>query len=134
MRLRTDSLHVAGWKRSADLGARAVQSADDVSTLTDYANIEAAQLGDVWEIHNQAGAIVGYGLTCPNVRCDQGAHAWDHAFDCPIRYQPDAPGCWTWSGSVADGTLTASPSLHVLEERGGCGWHGWLRDGEMVPA
>ena len=133
MRLRTDSLHIAGWKRSAELGARQVDPDDnDVSTHPDYAAIEPAQPGDVWILRNQNGGIVGYGLTCPNEACDQGAHAWDHARDCPHRYERDAPPCWTWTGSIEDGTLTATPSLHVVKEWGGCGWHGWLRNGEMV--
>lgn len=29
------------------------------------------------------------------------------------------------------GDLAASPSLWVVAERGGCGWHGFLRNGDM---
>lgn len=133
MRLRTDSLHIAGWRRSAALGAREVKG-NDVFTNPDYADVEPAQPGDVWILRNRNGGITGYGLTCPNEACTQGAHPWDHAYNCPVRSEPDAPPCWTWTGSIEDGTLTASPSLHVMAELGGCGWHGWLRDGEMVPA
>lgn len=89
-------------------------------------SVPPAQPGDVWRLR------AGYALTCPNERCDQGVHYWDHAWDCPLRQDANAPPCWTWTGSPEEGTLTASPSLHVLAEKGGCGWHGWLRDGEMV--
>lgn len=75
-----------------------------------------------------------YALTCPNAACEQGVHLWDHAYNCPVRTDPDARPCWSWTGSADDSTLSASPSLHVMAELGGCGWHGWLRDGEMVPA
>jgi hypothetical protein len=134
MRLRADSLHIAGWKRSAALGARIPDPHDDVYMNADYAGIPPAEPGDVWILHNRNGEVVGYGLTCPNEACEQGAHPWDHARDCPVRTAPDAPPCWTWTGSIEDGSLTASPSLHVVKEWGGCGWHGWLRNGEMVPA
>lgn len=34
---------------------------------------------------------------------------------------------WEWDGDLDSPTL--SPSLH---KQGGCGWHGWLRNGEFV--
>lgn len=133
MNLRTDSFHIAGWRRSAALGARAVGERD-VETDPKYADIPRADLGDVWVLHNRNGGVTGYALTCPNQACPQGVHPWDHAYNCPVRSEPDAPPCWTWTGSIEEGNLTASPSLHVMAELGGCGWHGWLRDGQMVLA
>jgi len=88
--------------------------------------VPPAEPGDVWRF---GGA---YALTCPNEACDQGVHAWDHAWDCRPNARKCSGTCWNWSGSPEDGTLTAQPSLHVLAEKGGCGWHGWLRNGEMV--
>lgn len=147
MRLRSDSLHVAGWKRAHDLRGCACEGADldsesygHVSHLAEYAGVEPAREGDVWVGRGFRGEAVGYGLTCPEPTCAEGAHVWTHAFDCPAGRSPDAAcktggaGCWTWTGSPAEGDLSAAPSLHVLASRGGCGWHGWLRAGRMVPA
>ena len=44
---------------------------------------------------------------------------------------------WTWDGNREAPTL--SPSIHCLAEKdgqklAGCGWHGWLRNGEFVLA
>ena len=135
MRLRTDSFHIAGWKRAhalrgCDCGPDQKHVAHKPKEYPD----PPAEPGDVWVLRNRNGEVTGYGLTCPNETCEQGVHPWDHAYDCPRRGEADAPPCWSWSGSIEDGTLTATPSLHVLVERGGCGWHGFLRNGEMVPA
>jgi uncharacterized protein DUF6527 len=141
VKLRTDSFHIAGWKR-----AHALRGCDcppgqknHVAHKPRKYREPAAELGDVWKLHNRNGGLVGYALTCPLERCDQGVHAWDHAYNCAQRTDPDAPPCWTWTGSVEDGTLTASPSLMVMTEIDGrpletCGWHGWLRDGVMSSA
>lgn len=132
MRLRDDSVHIAGWKRAhALLGCHCGPEMNHVAHDPDLAGVEAAQPGDVWELRNKNGGLTGYGLTCPNEQCESGAHAWDHARDCPLRAAPDAPPCWAWTGSAEEGTLTASPSLHVVKEWGGCGWHGFLRNGQM---
>lgn len=42
------------------------------------------------------------------------------------------PGCWKWTGTIADGTLSGTPSLFSPTDLGGCGWHGYLTAGEMV--
>lgn len=135
MRLRADSVHLAGWHRALLLGALTRKDGEDWSHTL---GVPAAQPGDVWRVQRQddSGGLhfVGYALTCPKEDCDQGVHFWDHAWDCPQRTDPLAPPCWTWTGSPEAGDLTANPSLHVLAEKGGCGWHGWLRNGEMVLA
>lgn len=117
---------------------------------------EEARPGDVWILRQPPGQpnqrswdeshpdwpIIGYAMTCPLASCEHGLHAWDHAHSCPAGKSeggvvqpcekgPDR-GCWDWSGSAYDGTLTASPSLHCVAELGGCGWHGHLVNGEMV--
>ena len=68
-------------------------------------------------------------------------------FACPcgcgqVRYVPfanpldggepiePASATWTRSGETLE-TLTLSPSIQV---RGGCGWHGYVRDGATVDA
>lgn len=123
MNLRTDSANLAGWHRAMLKGALERKPDED---WTHTLAVPPAELGDVWR------AGVGYALTCPN-DCDQGVHVWDHAWDCrPNARKCTGAGCWSWTGSPEAGDLTAQPSLHVLAEKGGCGWHGWLRNGEMV--
>lgn len=107
--------------------------------------------GDCWRIHwkqtveqearGDAPVLAGYELGCP--RCHR-AHAWTTAHNCstrrPIPGEDGSPigytcahsgtgSCWTWTGDAEAGTLTASPSLHAT---GACGWHGWLRSGQLV--
>lgn len=152
MRLRTDSWMAAGWKRAAATGART----DVAQSILDD-DIPAAELGDVWIMRQSPKdvstmnfgnseadwPIVGYALTCPNPTCRFGVHDWTWANNCEQKlpeggprcaHRRDRRSCWEWSGTIEDGTLTASPSLHSPENLGGCGWHGYLRDGEMSPA
>lgn len=149
MNVRHDSYHIAGWKRADALQGCDVQhprsdKRDHVAHQRQYASIPAARPGDVWVLNKWdrvpgeapvRGAVVGYAFTCPNEACDQGVHGWDHARDCPTVSQErlgetvSCSGCWTWTGSPEDDTLTGSPSLHVAF---GCGWHGWMRNGVMV--
>ena len=120
-------------------------------------NGEEAKLGDVWVVRQPpdepnrrtfAGSrrwpIIGFALTCPKQSCEFGMHVWDHAHECKaghtvngiIQLCQKGPnrGCWDWTGSPNNDTLTGSPSLHCVESFGGCGWHGWLRNGVMVGA
>lgn len=161
MRVRTDHLYDAGWKRSILLGARPDPRAEppdrwDAAYLA-FLSADGGEAlpGDVWIIRQPPGQpnhrawheehpdwpIVGYALTCPKADCETGAHLWDHAHECHAGHTIDGAvqlcikgpdrGCWDWTGSAADGTLSASPSLHCSAELGGCGWHGWLHNGEM---
>ena len=141
MRLRTDSGHIAGFKRVHELVgcdcdpemAAGRQNAAGISHVAHdpaYADIPAAQLGDAWRITSTSGELTGYALTCPNESCDQGVHFWTHAYDCSPETREHS-SCWTWTGAPEDGTLSAQPSLWVVQDRGGCGWHGFLTDGEM---
>jgi len=159
MRVRTDSWHNAGRKRAVLLGAVPNPLNDpDRSWSPDWRRFMVAPgneavPGDCWVVRQNPddgtergwGAstlgwpVVGYGLVCPLESCTEGVHVWDHASDCPGRfgsepckYDNGQAGCWTWTGTPEDDTLTGSPSLHCMAERGGCGWHGWLRNGQMV--
>lgn len=105
-----------------------------------------AEPGDVWRVRwyrqnrqNNEGPVAGYDICCPRCR---HVHAWTTAHNCGSRRSlPDGGGftcdhmgkssCWTWTGSAEEGTLTASPSLHASAEHGGCGWHGWLQNGDL---
>lgn len=156
MRLRTEHWWDAGRKRAILLGAAADPRLDDPArwdkVFLDFLNTDGneALLGDVWVIRlhprsrrqtswrdHEEWPIVGYGLTCPLETCDAGIHIWDHAYDCDFYKGSDCKigaerlSCWTWTGSVEAGDLTASPSLHCVKDLGGCGYHGFLQNGVM---
>jgi len=149
MRLRTDDFRTAGYKRAHKLGARKETSPPILKKRT-----PVAKPGDVWVIRMAVekdemwtsprkgkGAIVGYALTCPNEACPFGVHDWTWANNCTAKtsqsrcqHMAERRSCWDWTGSIKDDSLTAAPSLHSPTELGGCGWHGWLRDGRLTPA
>lgn len=77
----------------------------------------------------------GIGLTfdCP---CGCGIRGYV-SFANPLdggkpRLSPDEPS-WQRTGDTFE-TLTLSPSIHRIPDRGGCGWHGWVRNGEVTSA
>jgi hypothetical protein len=156
MRRRVDTYFTAGWKRAYALG-----NLPDAAPSVIENPIPAAEPGDVWIIRadpndwktqtwadqHEDWPIVGYALTCPNERCRFGTHEWTHASNCNLKITSEVIGsqprcqheaehrsCWEWTGTIEEGTLTATPSLLSPEASGGCGWHGFLRNGEMVPA
>lgn len=156
MRLRTDSAHIAGWKRAHALNgcpntARVLEpgsaGVEDrcvcSSQKPENASVPPAELDDVWIIYRKQSFdspafMAGYALTCPAHRCMQGMHYWDHAYNCERKFDPDHFSCWTWTGTPEEGTLTANPSLMVATQidgqpTGACGWHGFLRQGVMEP-
>lgn len=119
-------------------------------------SFEAAVEGDVWEIRrspvdgkitsyvgkgHEDWVLTGYGLWCPNEACEYGVHLWTHASNCMAKFggackapkpEGQVQSCWTWTGSIARGDLTASPSLFVDHKT--CGWHGYLQGGAMSGA
>lgn len=134
MRLRHDSAILAGLHRAFQLGNLTFIEGQDWS---DVFSTPPAMPGDVWYSYTRSPNGVGkrhtgYALTCPNSNCKQGVHHWDHGWNCRLRFDPDHNSCWRWAGSAEMGNLTASPSLHVLASRGGCGWHGHLMNGNMI--
>lgn len=40
---------------------------------------------------------------------------------------------WTRTGEDFE-TLTLTPRIHSVVEKGGCGWHGWITNGEVTGA
>jgi Family of unknown function (DUF6527) len=110
--------------------------------------------GDTWRVRwYGSDAMAGYDICCPKCR---EIHGWTTATNCGSRralpeweYTDPTTGvksmkpggftcdhsgvgsCWNWQGSAEDNAMTASPSLWCQEEKGGCGWHGWLQNGEM---
>jgi len=126
-------------------------------------NHEEARVGDVWvfrqrptgpsvvttyippEGGNSHWPVTHYGLVCPVETCKAGVHVWHHAHDCPAgetfgadcKRGPGRYSCWEWTGSVAAGDLSATPSLQVLAEIEGrkldtCGFHGFLKAGILA--
>lgn len=69
---------------------------------------------------------IGVQFECP-CGCDSPIYV---AFDRPLDGGPPLPGerCWTRTGDTIE-TLTLRPSILRI---GGCGWHGWVTDGEAV--
>lgn len=154
LRRREDSWWDAGRKRAVRLGASPDPATDHERNWADHflkmlANreFEEAKPGDVWEVRQDprdgrtqtvrldpAWTVIGYVLTCPNEQCSEGVHQWTHARDCKAPFENcknGGPSCWNWEGTIEDGDLTGNPSLWASADLGGCGWHGYLRHGEM---
>lgn len=152
IRFRTDSvttawrhaLVVAGKEQLVGKGCPTECGCDDPSTCAlNPAFVRAtppAEPGDCWRLtHFEGGALAGYAIACPQCR---EVHYWGSANNCGSRRPRDGGGwacehtgrgsCWDWTGSAEEGTLTASPSL-LATAPALCGWHGWLRNGELVP-
>lgn len=49
----------------------------------------------------------------------------------PFDSSPGRPH-WTRVGETFEG-LTVTPSILSMVEKGGCGWHGWITNGEVTP-
>lgn len=74
---------------------------------------------------------VGVCFDCPCGNVDQG-HQCFVPFANPLDGGPpiDPPRGWQREGDTFD-TLTLSPSILRV---GGCGWHGFIRNGEVINA
>jgi len=75
----------------------------------------------------------GTGITfdCPCGKCGMRPSA---AFSNPIDGSSPVHrrgSQWTRTGDSFD-NLTLHPSLHQVKEKGGCGWHGWLKNGILT--
>ena len=144
MRFRTDCWGIANMKA---INPTRPEGFDPV----EWDATPAAEPGDVWrstwyKAGDEIGPPAGYLIGCPTCR---QVHGWSTANNCASRRMVtgtnsdgtsftyptcDHQGvgsCWTWTGSAEDGTLTASPSLHCPKNKGGCGFHGWLENGEL---
>lgn len=75
---------------------------------------------------------VGLVCNCPCGNADE-SHRLYVPFANPIGPGPLTPrGGWKRTGESFD-ELTLTPSIHRAKERGGCGWHGFITDGEVRP-
>lgn len=77
--------------------------------------------GEFMWINDGAGKAASLWFVCP---CGCG----DESAIC-IAPHGAHPKQWQWDGNRQKPTLT--PSIH---KQVGCGWHGWLRNGEWVTA
>lgn len=117
----------------------------DPARLAELRATPPAQPGDVWRVRWYAaegeGPIAGYAIGCPTCGL---VHSWTTANGCAAgrRAIEGSPGhtvcehsgvgsCWTWSGSAESNLLTAAPSLHCVLALGGCGFHGFLENGQL---
>jgi hypothetical protein len=134
IRFRTDGSHIADHKAQG-------KPRDEFYNQAVWDATPPAQAGDVWQVHWYAedadgnsinGPFAGYDICCPGCK---RVHAWTTALNCLPKPCPHEgkSSCWNWTGSAEQGTLSASPSLHSVKEKGGCGWHGWLQNGALTP-
>lgn len=156
IRFRTDSTgnaeDAARLARGETVPECSCQEPDCPNTLERIRATPPAEPGDTWRLffHHEGegdGPVAGYGICCPGCR---QVHYWSSASNCEPKVQrtgrnPDGSefsywtcehrerreSCWTWTGSAEEGTLSAYASLYA---KGACGWHGWLRNGELVLA
>ena len=71
---------------------------------------------------------VGLHFDCPCGKC---------GVPCYVHVNPPLDGgeaidahSWTRTGDTFD-TVTLKPSIYRNEKKGGCGWHGWITNGEV---
>lgn len=141
MRFRTDGAWHADWHarllRNDTLPEHVAESLDRIKATP------PAEPGDVWRMtwSGEADVLAGYIICCP--RCLL-LHHWCQANNCTVGPKCEdcrcthsctkagtLGSCWSWTGVAEENSLSASPSLHASGE-GSCGWHGWLRNGELV--
>ncbi len=144
MRFRTDSPHYAELAAKPDKARE--WHGDQPERLAEILATPPPQPGDTWRIRwhspDGQGPIAGYAICCP--KCLE-VHRWSSANNCTqglingvCMHGRSTDGgrlgsCWQWSGNAESNALTASPSLWANGE-GACGWHGWLRNGELTVA
>lgn len=76
---------------------------------------------------------VGVLLDCPCGKCDE-CHQLYVPFANPIDGGPpvnDGHASWQRTGDTFE-TLTLTPSILRSTNKGGCGWHGFITNGEIV--
>lgn len=75
------------------------------------------------------GEANGVLFDCP--KC--GRHSvlcWSRSRGVPDGIEP-GPGRWEMTGSGLD-DLTLSPSIDLSRNGSGCGWHGWVKNGDAA--
>lgn len=75
---------------------------------------------------------IGFHFDCP---CGCGVPcfvAFANPLDGAPPPDPNRP-LWSRTGETFE-TLTLTPSIHRVKEKGGCGWHGFITNGEVIQA
>ena len=92
-----------------------------------------SQKGSFRRVESLADAQ-GVLFLCPKCFADNKGPVGTHSVICWFRgVSPEidpAPGRWQATGTSMD-DLTLSPSVWLSGE-GGCGWHGWVKQGDAV--
>ena len=101
--------------------------ADLNPTFFDYGG-EGVTKADGSPVPRRSG--VGMIFDCPCGKCGVQAQV---EFSLALDGEPWRPKTPTWTrmGDSFD-TMTLSPSIHRAERLGGCGWHGWVRNGNVI--
>lgn len=71
---------------------------------------------------------VGMRFECPCGCGELLLVSFSNPLDGGPSHHPDSHPCWERTGD-SFGALTLHPSVRRV---GGCGWHGWIRDGKAV--
>lgn len=85
--------------------------------------------------HSGGRAGVGIEFSCPCGKCGIDCYIpFENPLDGgpPYDKRPNLPH-WKRTGDTFE-TLTLSPSILRSVAKGGCGWHGWIRNGEVLTA
>lgn len=93
------------------------------ATVVSDIDAEGLAPGSV-EVRGTSTVVYGYGFTCPGC----GARNW-----LALSEDQPHPRWRVTGGDAATPTgVTVEPSIFHTKERGGCGWHGYLRAGVFV--
>jgi hypothetical protein len=75
---------------------------------------------------------IGVSFDCPCGKCGVRCYV---GFKTPLDGGPprgsEGEPMWDRTGDTFE-TLTLSPSVYRPKEKGGCGWHGWVKSGEVT--
>lgn len=90
----------------------------DIDETEEPGAVEIRRMPDGFD---RAGEICGLAICCPGC----GEKSW-----LPVRKENKSDHDWQLQ---SEDPLHIEPSVFHTKERGGCGWHGYLRNGEWKP-
>ncbi len=76
---------------------------------------------------------IGMMFDCPCGSCDERSYvSFSNPLDGgdPCLNNPKESS-WHRNGDTFE-TMTLNPSIRSVKEKGGCGWHGWIRNGVVT--
>ena len=77
---------------------------------------------------------IGLMFDCPCGKCDERHRVYvaiSNPLDGGSPITDKGEPSWSRDGDTFEG-LTLSPSINKPTSIGGCGWHGWIRNGEVI--